>query len=272
MLDGAVMRTSGGIVAASLLSIVVAACSSGSSGDKTSSQSANAALSGCNGVASSKIPASHQYVLTSFGNSPSDNGEMSCGQYTDDGDWYYAASRQRYGCGSHVQVVANGNCVVVETDDYGPDVCVEAAAGMPILDASPLVAERLFGTDSAGWSDGLVVTLTEVAATTPLGPCAASAPPPPPPVVDAGAPTAAPDAGSPSTPPSDDAGGAPGDDASAAAPSGPPCTNDGECNPGDDGSGMICGPSDTCIPGCHSDAQCPGDETCQHTSPSWQCE
>ena len=49
------------------------------------------------------------------------------------GSWYYAASRQRFGCGAHVKVEANGKCVVVETDDYGPDVCVENAAHMPII-------------------------------------------------------------------------------------------------------------------------------------------
>ena len=250
------MRTLG---VALFTAVVLVACSARTTTQDGASKASTEGLAGCDGLASSTIPASHQYVLTSFGNTPSDNGEMSCGEYTDDGDWYYAASRQRYGCGSHVSVQANGKCVVVATDDYGPDVCVEAAAGMPILDASPLVAEHLFGTDSAGWSDGLKVMVTEVAASTPLGVCAAT-PTPPPPAVDAGAPTPTPDAGTPAV------------DAGAPAPSGPPCTSDGECNPGDDGSGLICGATThTCIPGCHSDAQCPGDTTCQHTSPTWQC-
>jgi hypothetical protein len=258
LLNGALMRTLGVVLFCSALA---AACSARTTQDGAST-SATEGLSGCDGKASSTIPASHEYVLTSFGNSPSDNGEMSCGEYTDDGDWYYSASRQRYGCGSHVSVQANGKCVVVETDDYGPDVCVEAAAGMAILDASPLVAEHLFGVSSAGWSDELKVLVTEVAASTPLGPCAATAPTPTPtpsPVVDAGAPTPAP---TPTpTPVSEDAGAPP-------APSGPPCSNDGACNPGDDGSGMICSTtSHTCIAGCHSDAQCPGDTTCQ----SGQC-
>ena len=65
---------------------------------------------------------------------------MSCGEKTLHGSWYYAASRQRYGCGAHIQIEANGKCVVAETDDYGPDVCVENAAGRPIIDASPLVS------------------------------------------------------------------------------------------------------------------------------------
>ncbi|MEO7109195.1 MAG: hypothetical protein ABI183_02055, partial [Polyangiaceae bacterium] len=109
--------------------------------------------------------------LTSFGG-PSESGIMSCGDYTKDGSWYYAASRQRYGCGSHIQIEANGKCVVAQTDDYGPDVCVEAAAGKPIIDASPLISKYLFGTSSAGWSDHLNITVTEVDKSTALGPCA----------------------------------------------------------------------------------------------------
>ena len=215
---------------------------------RESPSSANEELSGCHGVASSTIPSSHEYVLTSFGNSPSDNGEMSCGEYTDDGNWYYAASRQRYGCGSHVQVEANGKCVVVETDDYGPDVCVEAAAGVPILDASPLVAEALFGVSSAGWSDGLHVVVTEVPASTPLGACATTAPVPPPPVADAGTGTKA------------DARRRPAVD-SGTKSGAIPCTSDGTCNPGNDGSGMIC-EGNVCVPGCHNDGQCPGITSC----------
>ena len=96
---------------------------------------------------------------------------MSCGEYTKHGTWYYAASRQRYGCGSRIQIEANGKCVVAETDDYGPDECVEQAAGKPIIDASPLVSEYLFGTKSAGWSDRYPIHVTEVDSSTPLGPC-----------------------------------------------------------------------------------------------------
>lgn len=126
-------------------------------------------LSNCHGQASTSIPADHKYVITTFGG-PGDAQAMSCGGYANGTTWY-AASRQRYGCGSHIKVEANGKCVVVQTDDYGPDVCVEAAAHMPIIDVSPLVSKALFGESGAGWSDHLVVTVTEVAATTPLGPC-----------------------------------------------------------------------------------------------------
>ncbi|HWE31153.1 MAG TPA: hypothetical protein VHB97_24265, partial [Polyangia bacterium] len=131
-------------------------------------------LTGCHGTASSSVPASGDYYLTSFGFSPSDDGTMSCGEKTLDGSWYYAASRQRYGCGAHIQIEANGKCVVAETDDYGPDVCVENAAGRPIIDASPLVSEHLFGTQSAGWSDRYPILVTLVAKSTPLGPCSST--------------------------------------------------------------------------------------------------
>lgn len=127
-------------------------------------------LSGCHGQASSSIPGDHRYVITTFGG-PGDAQPMSCGGYANGTSWY-AASRQRYGCGSHVKIEANGKCVVVATDDYGPDVCVEAAAHMPIIDVSPLVSKALFNESGAGWSDHMVVTVTEVADTTPLGPCA----------------------------------------------------------------------------------------------------
>ena len=126
-------------------------------------------LSGCHGRASSSQSASGDYGLTSFGGG-SDTQSMACGG-TADGTWYYAASSQRFGCGARLQVEANGACVVVATEDYGPDVCVERAAGRAILDASPLVAEALFGASSAGWSDGLVVHVTEVSRSTPLGAC-----------------------------------------------------------------------------------------------------
>jgi len=126
-------------------------------------------LTGCHGKASTSIPANGKYVLTTFGG-PGDHQSMSCGGYADGTTWY-AASRQRYGCGSKLQIEANGKCVVTTALDYGPDVCVENAAGMPIIDASPKVSRALFDEAGAGWSDHLVVTVTEVADSTPTGPC-----------------------------------------------------------------------------------------------------
>ncbi|MBL0217912.1 MAG: hypothetical protein IPQ07_29040 [Myxococcales bacterium] len=133
-------------------------------------------LTGCRGKASSSVPANGKYVITTFGG-PGDHQSMSCGGYADGSGWY-AASRQRYGCGAKLQVTANGKCVVVEAQDYGPDVCVENAAGMPILDVSPKVSRALFNLSGAGWSDHEVVAVEEVAAATPLGPCTTEAEPP----------------------------------------------------------------------------------------------
>jgi 3D (Asp-Asp-Asp) domain-containing protein len=51
------------------------------------------------------------------------------------------------------------------------------------------------------------------------------------------------------------------------APTTPPasggkaCSSDGACNPGNDGSGLIC-TGGQCVPGCRSNAQCPGVTTC----------
>ena len=128
-------------------------------------------LSGCHGKASAEIPDDGRYVVTTFGG-PGDHQSMSCGGYADGTGWY-AASRQRYGCGSHIKVEANGKCVVLATDDYGPDVCVEAAAHLPIIDVSPRATKVLFGIAGAGWSDHKVVTVTEVPTSTPLGECQA---------------------------------------------------------------------------------------------------
>ena len=128
-------------------------------------------LSGCHGQASSTIPTSGNYVITTFGGG-SDTQPMSCGGLAN-GTGYYAASRQRYGCGAHIKVQANGKCVVLATNDYGPDVCVENAAHSPIIDVSPAASKILFGVSGAGWSDHLSVNVEEVPTSTPLGPCTA---------------------------------------------------------------------------------------------------
>lgn len=133
-------------------------------------------LTGCRGQASSSIPADNRYVLTTFGG-PGDHQSMSCGGFADGTTWY-AASRQRYGCGAKLKIEANGKCAVVNALDYGPDVCVERAVGMPIIDVSPKVSKHLFGEAGAGWSDRLKVTVTKVAAGTPVGICSTTSPPP----------------------------------------------------------------------------------------------
>ena len=50
-------------------------------------------------------------------------------------------------------------------------------------------------------------------------------------------------------------------DSSSAAPSGVACGSDGACNPGTDGSGLIC-ESGQCVPGCRNSNQCPGVTRC----------
>jgi hypothetical protein len=40
------------------------------------------------------------------------------------------------------------------------------------------------------------------------------------------------------------------------------CGKDGDCNPCQDGSGLYCGFDGTCTPGCRSNAQCHGDDSC----------
>ncbi len=160
-----------------LLAATCVACSSATSEPPppgASILSTDANLSGCKGKASSTIPSDGVYVITTFGG-PSESQQMSCGSHTQNGSWYYAASRQRYGCGSHIRIEANGKCVVAKTDDYGPDVCVENAANRPIIDVSPLVAEHLFGVSGMGWSDGKLVTVNVASSSDALGPCAASA-------------------------------------------------------------------------------------------------
>jgi hypothetical protein len=52
-----------------------------------------------------------------------------------------------------------------------------------------------------------------------------------------------------------------GSGSGAGSGGGDACNGDGDCNPGNDGSGMIC-VSHVCKPGCHTNAQCPGSETC----------
>lgn len=133
------------------------------------------ALKNCKGKASSSIPADGRYVITTFGG-PGDHQPMSCGGYANGTTWY-AASRQRYGCGSKLRVEANGKCAIVVALDYGPDVCVENAAGAPILDVSPLVSKELFGETGLGYSDREFVTVTEVDAATPTGVCAGTSTP-----------------------------------------------------------------------------------------------
>lgn len=56
-----------------------------------------------------------------------------------------------------------------------------------------------------------------------------------------------------------------GDDADPT-PTAPPaddatCASDGDCNPGNDGSGLVCS-GGQCVPGCHASWMCPGSTSC----------
>jgi hypothetical protein len=52
-----------------------------------------------------------------------------------------------------------------------------------------------------------------------------------------------------------------------------PCSTDDDCNQGETGTDVVCAASEGyCIRGCHSDEDCPGEETCAHTSPHWSCQ
>ncbi len=82
-----------------------------------------------------------------------------------------------------------------------------------------------------------------------------------------GAVAASPAADQPSAPAGSDdptAGDAPAP-APAASGGGAACSSDGACNPGSNGSGLVC-ESGRCVPGCRNDGQCPGSTTCVDNS------
>jgi hypothetical protein len=205
---------------------------------------------------------------------------MACGENTASANKYYVASSQRYGCNTHLKLEARGKCLVVYTGDAGPASFVERKAGVPVLDSSPAVAKYFFGRSGLGWSDLSSNPRTfEVNASVtdlPLGPCSAgrstdsSGTDPAAgddtgrdPGVDTSGGSSVDTGGGPSVDTSggssvDTSGGASG----GTSPSGGgACANDGDCNPGSDGSGMIC-QSGTCVPGCHHSYQCPGAQRC----------
>jgi 3D (Asp-Asp-Asp) domain-containing protein len=61
--------------------------------------------------------------------------------------------------------------------------------------------------------------------------------------------------------------GSSGSSGSSSGGGGVACASDGQCNPGNDGSGLIC-VAGQCVPGCKTDAQCPGSTFCN----AGQCE
>jgi hypothetical protein len=236
--------------------VVLAAigCSSGPT-DRTSSSTSQAMSSTIHSV----------YGLTSFGGQ-GDCQSVACGGSNScDSQPWYSASSQRYGCGVHLQVQANGSCVVVATLDAGPASWVESDAGIAILDASPAVAQYLFGVSSLGWSDiknnpgtyEVDVQVTQL----PLGPCDGSG-------SSSGGSSGTGSSGGSSGSSSGSSGGSSGGSSSGGSSSGgAACASDGDCNPGTDGSGQIC-VQGTCVDGCNADWECPGSESCV----SGQCQ
>lgn len=106
--------------------------------------------------ACSGIPGDHTYFLTSF-----DGTSCSCGACHAHGD-FFAADRQRFGCGASLNICRGSKCVKAAVVDYGPSCFVEDDAGGPVIDASPAVCQALTGGSSCGWSDHFSVTANVV--------------------------------------------------------------------------------------------------------------
>jgi anti-sigma regulatory factor (Ser/Thr protein kinase) len=108
-------------------------------------------------IAGRTRPADGQYYVTTFGGG-GDTQRMSCGG-TADGRWLYIADSWRFGCGSRVKVTnpRTGRWCVTQVADIGPNICVERAAGKPVIDASPAVTRELFNAGAIGWSQRVLV-------------------------------------------------------------------------------------------------------------------
>jgi hypothetical protein len=82
----------------------------------------------------------------------------ACGACHSQGE-YFNADRQRFNCGTYLNVCKGSKCIKSYTVDYGPSCYVEDHAGGPVLDASPAICQGLFGLSSCGWSDHLQVSV-----------------------------------------------------------------------------------------------------------------
>ncbi len=196
------------------------------------------------------------YGMTTFGG-PGDYQQMACGGNSRDAGPWYVASSQRYGCNKHLMIKANGKCAVARTADAGPASYVESGAGIAVLDSSPALGRYFFGQSSLGYSDirshpgkyEVHVSVTSL----PLGPCDGSDP--------GGGSTSSSSGSSSGGSTSSSSGGSSGSTTSSSG-GGSACAHDGDCNPGNDGSGLIC-TGGACVSGCHTDAQCPGSTVCR---------
>lgn len=85
---------------------------------------------------------------------------------------WFTADAARFGCLAKLKVTnpANGKSVVAIALDFGPScTAVENKVKKGVLDASGRVDRELFGADQ-GFADHALVHVTEVPASTPLGP------------------------------------------------------------------------------------------------------
>jgi len=85
---------------------------------------------------------------------------------------WFTADAARFGCLTKLKVTnpANGKSVVAIALDFGPScTLVEDKVQKGVLDASGRVDRQLFGSDQ-GFQDRSLVHVTEVPASTPLGP------------------------------------------------------------------------------------------------------
>lgn len=217
------------------------------------------AVSEAEGATSAAMSSSiaSKYGVTTFGGA-GDEQAVACGGRTSTITKWYVASSQRYGCHVHLQVTAkNGKCVVVSTEDAGPASWVESDAGRPVLDSSPAVADYLFGESGLGWSDlkggQYDVTVTKTSAA--LGPCDGTS------TSTGDGDTSTSTGDDTSTDTSSDSSSDDGSGSDDSGGTGIACGSDGQCNPGNNGSGLIC-VGGQCVPGCHHDYQCPGNEIC----------
>jgi len=136
-------------------------------------ESVSACLARVGGLTDTRTPMDQGYVLTTFGGG-ADTQPVACAGAPDaDGTWYYLADAQRLNCGLRMRLVdaSRTHCVIAEVADVGPNACVEEAAGRPVMDASPLVAQALFSVSSAGYSERRELLAAPVGSANALGPC-----------------------------------------------------------------------------------------------------
>ena len=90
-------------------------------------------------IAGRTIPSDNTYFITSFGGGV-DTQRMACTGIAD-GRWMYIADSWRFGCRARVRVTnpRTGRWCIAQVADVGPNICVEQAAGRPIIDASPVI-------------------------------------------------------------------------------------------------------------------------------------